>query len=289
MLPGAVAERLPDDVGAAVEHWVGPVLDVRDRSWPHGVTRVWRITTSSDVFWVKRHTQARKFQQESRAYSRVVPDLASLGHLVPQRVAEDARLRLLLLTDVAGSPAPEDDPSVHESAGRITAALHSLPFVDDDPMPIEAAIAVRVERWLEEARGFIDEATAARVREEVGDGSAFAGCTRAWCHRDWSPRNWLVDAQGRFGMIDFEHCSPDLPTVDMVKLSCDVWRRHPETEKAFFEGYGRTLDEAERDRLRRLLWLHAISTVAWAATHGDPSFERLGRALLVALGEGWRP
>jgi aminoglycoside/choline kinase family phosphotransferase len=284
-----VAERLPNDVGAAVEHWVGPVLEVRDRSWPHGVTRVWRITTSSDVFWVKRHTQMRKFLQESRAYTHVIPSLVQQGHRVPQRVAEDRQLRVLLLTDVAGHPAPEEDPLVHVRAGRITRALHTLPLIDEDPVPIHVAIQIRAERWLLEARGVIDEATAARVREEVGDGSAFLGCQRSWCHRDWSPRNWLLDGAGRFCMIDFEHCAPDLPTVDLVKLCYDVWRRHPETEQAFYEGYGHIPDDAERDRLRRLLWLHAISTVAWAAAHDDPSFERHGRGLLVALGEGWRP
>lgn len=293
-----MADRLPDDVGATVERWVGPVFEVRERSWPHQVTRVWQLWASDEVFWLKRHTQARKFAQESRAYDLVAPALARLGHLVPEKIAEEARARLLLLTDIPGRPAcdypgaghkGEEDPEVHRRAGVITRALHDLPLDEDDPVPLSEAIRHRADRWLKEAEPVLSPEIAARVREEVGDGSAFLGCRRVWCHRDWSPRNWIVAEDGRFGMIDFEHCNPDLSTVDLVKLCCDVWRRYPETEGAFYEGYGHTPDASERDRLRRLLWLHAISTISWATAHRDPSFERQGRGLLAALASGWRP
>lgn len=291
-------ERLPDEVGPAVERWVGPVYDVRDRSWPHHVTRVWRLVASGEVFWVKRHTQHRKFLQESRAYEQVVPALLSLGYRVPSLIAEDSVLRLFVLTDLPGHPAHEypgearlweTDLSVHRSAGQITRALHDLPLEGDDSVPMDEIIRARTERWIDEVRGVLDSEIESKVRAAVGDGSAFIGCQRVWCHRDWSPRNWIVDDACRVGMIDFENCAPDFAVQDLVKLCWDVWRRTPGAEAAFFEGYGRAPDAAERDRLHRLLWLHAISTIGWAVAHCDPSFERQGRALLEALRSGWRP
>lgn len=298
MLLAIVAERLPDNLGAIVERAAGPLFEVQERSWSHQVTRVWRIQTRAGIVWLKQHSQRRKFLQESRAYTHVAPALAAMGYLVPARLAEDSTSKTLVLTDLGGQLVRrepdheawlESDPALHYSAGQITRALHTLPLVDDDPLPSDTAIRYRADRWLEEAHDVLDSEEEARVCDAIGDGSAFSGMVRVWCHRDWSPRNWIADTDGRIGMIDFEHCCPDFALMDFVKLYCGVWQRHPHTERAFFEGYGRTLDPIERDRLRRLLWLHAISTISWAVAHRDPEFEGQGRTLLRALKAGWMP
>jgi aminoglycoside/choline kinase family phosphotransferase len=278
---------LPDDVRAEVERAIGPIREVADRSWPHGVTRVWQVR-GSEVWWVKQHTQVRKFRQEARAYAEVVPRLAAGGFRVPGQVARFDGLRVLVLSHLPGDPARADDLALYEQAGRILAALHELPLVDQDPVPIAAALRARVLRWIDEAGEVVDDRTIDRVAEQLEDVALFDGCRRAWCHRDFSPRNWLAQ-DGVLGLLDFEHCSPDLPLFDFVKLADDAWRRIPATRDAVLRGYGVPWSADDRERLRRLMWLHALGTVSWAATHGDPDYERHGRGLMTALAGGWRP
>jgi aminoglycoside/choline kinase family phosphotransferase len=288
VLPDGVVAALPEDVRATVERSAGSIRAIEDRSWPHGVTRVWRVH-AAEIVWVKQHTQERKFRQESRAYNHVVPALAAAGHRVPDRIAEDRELHVLVLTEVAGRPAPERDVAVHAQAGEFTEALHAIPLVDGDTMSVSDVIAARLTEWSAESRGLVDDATLARASAELSDPTVFADGRRTWCHRDWSPRNWLVDDTGRFGALDFEHCGPDLWLVDFLKLADGVWRGFPETRDAFFEGYGRRLDASDRDRVRRLMWLSALRSTSWAAEHGDPAYERHGRAVLAALAAGWEP
>jgi aminoglycoside/choline kinase family phosphotransferase len=276
---------VPDDVRAAVERHLGPISESEDRSWPHGVTRVWQVNRA---FWVKQHTQARKYAQETRAYDRVVPELAAAGFRVPSLLARVDGLRVLVLTHLGGAPADPLDVGLHEQAGRALAVLHELPLDDRDPVSIAAALRARVSRWVDEAAGVIDDRTVDRVVEQLDDAAIFAGCRRRWCHRDFSPRNWL-DERGALGLLDFEHCGPDLPLFDFVKLADDAWRRAPATKDALFRGYGHPLDPEDQERLRRILWLHALGTTAWAASHGDPAYEEHGRSLLAALEAGWTP
>ncbi|MEQ1566183.1 MAG: aminoglycoside phosphotransferase family protein, partial [Myxococcota bacterium] len=197
-------------------------------------------------------------------------------------------LRVLALTDLAGRPADLADPAVHHQAGAALAVLHGLPMTRHDPLSVADALRARLVRWIDEADGVLDDATVDRVAEKFADPALFAGCRRAWCHRDFSPRNWVEDG-GVFGLLDFEHCGPDLPLFDLVKLADDAWRRFPTTRDALFVGYGRRLSAEDAERLERLMWLHALSTTAWASTHGDAEYERHGRALLSALHAGWAP
>ena len=181
-------------------------------------------------------------------------------------------------------------PAVHFEAGRATAALHAIPLRDDDPLSPFEVLQARLAQWSEEAKGIVEDTIITRVGEELADPAVFDDCPRTWCHRDWSPRNWLVDDDGWFGLIDFEHCGPDLWLVDVLKLADDLWRRFPPTRDVFLAGYGRPLlGPADRDWLRRLMWLSALRTTTWAATHGDPIYERHGHALFSALASGWEP
>jgi Ser/Thr protein kinase RdoA (MazF antagonist) len=289
---------LPQELRALIEARVGRVGSVEDRSWAHGVSRVWRVDTPSGAVWVKQHTQPRKFDQESRAYRVVVPALAEAGIDVATALATDRDLRALVLTEVEGRTAAGDagvvaQAAVHRAAGAATRVLHALPLEDDDPLPLAQALQARFRRWAGEAEGVVAPALIARVGEAL-DPAAFAGAERCWCHRDWSPRNWLITAERGggpgFGMLDFEHCMPDLWLVDLVKLADSGWRRHPETRAAFLGGYGGAeLGREEADRLGRLMWLHALGTTVWGAAHGDREYEQHGRGLLAELAAGWQP
>jgi aminoglycoside/choline kinase family phosphotransferase len=278
---------LPDGLRAEVERAVGPIDEVLDRSWPHGVTRVWQVR-GRETWWIKQHTQPRKFDQEATAYERVVPELGRAGIRVPALLARIDGSRVLVLDHLPGDPARIDDVALHEQAGRALAVLHAIPLDPVDPVSVGDALRARLLRWVDEADGVVDDRTIDRVAEQLEDVSLFADCRRAWCHRDFSPRNWLTEG-GVLGLLDFEHCAPDLALFDLVKLADDAWRRFPATRDALFRGRGAPLSPDDAERLRRLMWLHALSTTAWAAHHGDPAYEQHGRGLLTALAGGWCP
>jgi Ser/Thr protein kinase RdoA (MazF antagonist) len=257
---------------------VGPITAVEDRSWPHGVTRVWRVEVGREVVWVKVHSQDRKYAQEDRAYSVVAPALATAGYRVPARIASDGSRRLVL-TDLPGDPARPDDVEIHRQAGAALAE----------------ALAARLQRWMTQGRGRVEEELLAEVAARFADPSTFVGVSgsgpgesrRRWCHRDWSARNWLVD-RGRIGILDFEHTGPDLWLFDLVRLYETSFVDRPAVEGAFFEGYG-PVPEGTGERLAQLLWLTELGTVVWSTAHADSEYLAIGRATLARLRAGWEP
>ncbi|MCA9490722.1 MAG: phosphotransferase [Myxococcales bacterium] len=261
-------------ISEALRDWFearhGGIVRAEDRSWSHGVTRVFELWTASEHLWLKQHTQARKFDQELSAYLQWVPVLAEAGERAPGLIDREPALRALVLTHLDGEPAPGDDPAIHRQAGAALAALHAAPFVDHDPLTVREAILARLERWSREAAGLVPAEVVARVNLEIGDAEVFAGARRVPCHRDFSPRNWLVH-EGRFGLLDFEHAAPDLRWVDVMKLADDTWRL-PGTRDAFLDAYGRGWSEVDAQRIERLSWLHALSTWVWSAAHDDAAY-----------------
>lgn len=248
----------------------GAIVAAEDRSWSHGVTRVYELWTATDHLWLKQHTQPRKFDQELSAYLQWVPVLAEAGVRVPGLVDREPVLRALVLTHLAGESAPGDDLAIQAQAGTALAALHGAPFVDHDPLTVREAVLARLERWTREAAGLVPAEVVARVNLELGDAEVFSGARRVPCHRDFSPRNWLVH-EGRFGLLDFEHAGPDLRWIDVMKLADDTWRLAG-TRDAFLDAYGRGWSEVDVQRIERLSWLHALSTWVWAAAHDDAAY-----------------
>jgi aminoglycoside phosphotransferase (APT) family kinase protein len=267
-------------VDEALRGWlegiVGPVQSVEDQSWPHRVTSIWRVVAGSEVVWVKRHTQPRKYAQEARAYDVVTPGLAAAGVRVPERIACDGD-STLVLTHLAGAPAPPDDLAVARQAGEALAALHGIAHEDLDPLPVGDALRSRLARWVEQAAGRVEPELVAECVAAFGDGPREAE-GRCWCHRDYSPRNWVVDG-GRLGLLDFEHSGPDWWLMDLVKLD-EVCFEHRGVEEAFYAAYGRRPADGA---LERLLWMTELGTVVWGVTHGDPEYEGIGRRTLARL------
>ena len=267
----------------ATEGWAREVAWLRatlgpnqrtDCSSGHSDTSVWKVEADGGRWWLKIHRSPRKYAQEHRALTGVVRWLAHRGHRVPVLTRASESMRLLLLTDVPGGGTA--DPT---QAGAFLADLHRAP-VPEDPLPLSRALPARAQRWCTSARGLVDDHLLAHALGLFMEPGCFEGLERVVCHRDFSPRNWLFDAEGRLGVIDFEHCGPDLWLVDLLRFQpCS----------AFFDGYGRRLVDRERDVLERLRWLHAIATVTWARKHGDALFERHGLALLHKAMDGLHP
>lgn len=276
------------EVQERVEGWLGKVITAEDRSWPHGVTSVVRATTATGTAFVKIHTQARKFDQERRAYLEWAPALAASGVLVATLLGDDAALRVLVLSDLGGAAPDPSDPRAHAAAGEALRVLHGLPWCDPDALPVGDAVLARLARWQGEARGLVPDDVVERVAGEVQRAAAaFDGGRRVPCHRDFSPRNWMI-RDGRFGLIDFEHAAPDIRWVDFVRLAEDAWR-HPGTRKAFVSAYGRPWSEQDAVRFSGLVWLHALSTWVWAAHHRDAAYEAQARELFARLAAGYQP
>ena len=125
-----------------------------------------------------------------------------------------------------------------------------------------------------EARGLIDRACA------HGPVSAVP------CHRDFSPRNWLLQRTGtgiRLGVIDWERGGPDVWLQDVQRMAYDHWHRKPRLRDAFFEGYGRTPTETERLQLDAICMVGAISSIAWADAHNDPTFAAVSRDIIARV------
>lgn len=262
---------MDDATRALIERAVGPIRAIEDRSWPERLTTVWRVEAGGEIVWVKQHRAPRKHAQELRAYRDLVPRLAAAGLRVPALVASDG---VLVLSHVPGEPARDDDPALHHQAGEALRILHDLPLADDDPVPVRAALRARLDRWLADARGQVEDALLAQVVRGFGAGMDGARC---WCHRDYQARNWLCDA-GRLGIIDFERAAPDLPPFDFAKLA-EV--ASPEAYAALVAGYGRD----PGPDLARVLWLTGLSTIVWSRRHGDAAYEAVGRRLLARLAE----
>lgn len=253
-----------------------------DRSWSHGESEVWELSGQRTVF-VKRHRSRRKHQQELRAYQDWLPALPAGAH--PRLLAHAPGV--LVIEGLSGGllqDLPPDDPrlpGLYEQAGRWLHRLHTLPFEDDDPLPVPEALRRRMKGWVRRAAGSIDPQLLAEVERPVHT-DVFAGVLRVRCHRDFSPRNLLVDGDA-LAVIDLEHARPDVALVDLVKLYTEPFVGRPDLQEAFHRGYGRPLSARERLQLDVLIGLYGIGTVVWARDHGDPAFEAHGRRMLDGL------
>lgn len=236
-------------------------------------SRVWRVERAGATAILKAHQSAGKYRRERDALRRFAPH-----PWAPRLLAADDATRRLLIEDRPGRPG--DTPADFRRAGEVLAALHALP-APPDPLPLRDAIERRLAAALRHAEPHLPPATRAAVAARVGDGAAFEGVERVWCHRDFAPRNWLVcDA---FTLIDYEHTAPDDPLADLVRLYDGPLVDHPDREAAFWQGYGGALTPTTRDRLDRLLALHALATATWGRRHRDSHFICRGDALLARL------
>jgi hypothetical protein len=207
---------------------------------------------------------------------------------VPALLASDRRSLGLALSAAPGerlslgTPEALSSLAAHAAAGRFLRTLHQLPAVDDDPVPLVAAVAARLEAWHARARDLLSPAERDALQQLAARTDAFAGVRRVPCHRDFTPDNWLL-AGDALHILDFEHARLDAPEADLVKLSADTWSGRSDLAGAFLAGHG-SLDTDADARLDVLLALHAVATLAWAERHADPDFRALGcRALAVAL------
>ena len=240
------------------------------------------------VAWEKRHHSLAAFRREWEAYQALTP---TLSPWLVTLLSADPKARMLRLAPAPGRPCAEPgEPWVHRAAGRFRAALDTVPYTDDDPLPLDVALGRRFAHWMKGARA-LEVLTAAREQEltrrfaEMAPAADALG-PRVHCHRDFGPWNWFVrppDEQapdGRLTVLDLGQARPDTWLADVVKLHAGPWRKNPALREAFFAGYGRGLSQTEEEALAACTLLHGLATLTWGARHGDSARVEEGWGIL---------
>jgi aminoglycoside phosphotransferase (APT) family kinase protein len=219
---------------------------------------------------------------------RMLGMLAARGLAVPILLGGFDDTPALVTVWVEGASADPADVSAQRRAGAWLARLHELPVepTEADAMPWAEALPRRRDAWLQRGRGRLSDQRLTAIASRLDDSTLTAIASRlperVWCHRDFEPRNWRLETRtGLLRVLDFGQARPDAWLLDLVKLAEGAWAEHPPARAAFFEGYGRTLDEAERHALARLGLLHGLQTCTWGHEHSDVGLTALGETIIA--------
>ena len=79
-------------------------------------------------------------------------------------------------------------------------------------------------------------------------------------------------------VIDFGRAAMRPALTDFARLAVQDFRRNPNLETAFLDGYG--TDPRETDAWRRTQVREAVATAAWAHRVGAGSFEAQGHRMI---------
>ncbi len=273
-------ERILEAAAAAL----GACVVVDDLSWPHGESVVVGLQTRDGAEYVgKCHSQPSKFAAELDAYKRWAP---ALGPCAPQLVAADDAAHVLVLSRLRAHHLTIDqavaDTDVSAQAGELLRRWHEA-----QPGVVISGYAsrqrARVEQWISRASpGLLTDAEQAFARSQVLVFDRQADPIGVPCHRDWQPRNWLIDDAGILSVIDFEHARVGPWHDDLHRLWWNEWRNRQAVPAAFFEGYGRAMNDDERAALIAASSIGHLCTVVWSDERGDDVFAEFGRRSLHA-------
>lgn len=275
----------PAVVFARANDVLGPLEFVADRSWPHGVSTVIEVRSSGGrTMIVKSPADVAKFDAEQYAYRHWAPALE--GH-VPELVQADRDLRLLVLSKVPGHVGDTSEGTFRE-AGRL---LRLLQDTEPATKVLDFAVACRVRfgTWVARARPDLLRATEVGfVAERLDELADYPDPVAVPCHRDWQPRNWLTDENGTVSVIDFGNARVGYWFQDFERMWWNEWRNVPDRGRAFFNGFGSTLDAVARAQLRATSALWLLTTIVWSDEVGDDAFGDHARRSLQDAMDGAR-
>ena len=269
----AAVHVLPADLESLAERHLGPSTLVADLSWPYEGSEVYRVRDACGVDHIVKRLINDQF------YAREAAGHAWARALGPGRGARleaaDPVLRAVIVTFLPGEPMtgviPADrEIAAYRQAGHLLALLHQA----EPPMPDTAVLDRLVGRSEQQLAKAARELTgrqrdlARRAATLLAD---LAPELRAVpTHGDFQPRNLLLDpASGTVAVIDFEKTALAPPVRDLVRLEGGVFARRAKTRAAFYDGYGRELEPAERRALRAWVILDSVSALAWGIPNTD--------------------
>ncbi|MEE9391686.1 MAG: aminoglycoside phosphotransferase family protein [Planctomycetota bacterium] len=262
--------------------------------------RIWRVQGPRGQAVLKLCSSARAYSQECEAHDRWADRYCDTRDLSLARIlgrtdfgeGEGALSQRALLFEWVPGRALTDEMAHNEEffrrAGRALSILHNkFNLPQGTALVNDLDLAEALEARAESLRDFVCASEAAAETKKqllswLENWSSFRGRPRVFCHRDYEPRNWILDLEGRFWVVDFEHARFDDWLSDLLRLREGIFFERPKIEAAFLAGHGKDLAGDDLLCLRRWEILHALQTISWAQRYGDSRFERRAYRLLNA-------
>lgn len=281
--------RLASDAEALdrVHRTLGPVEVVDAHDGSRKTSRVLHVVTRGEEHAiVKWHRDAAVYRREAEGLQQAA---AALGGDAPRIVTTDEGLRLIVVSrllgnPVAGTPA-EHDPMTHYRAGELLRRLH-----DSVPSPVHTRfgplIVSEFERWAARADdlwGERGEAERHRLRTLVADALDLPALPHVPAHRQFHPAHWIADPGEHVRVIDFSDSQFEPWSVDLLWLAGGPWRDAPVLGNAFFEGYGRRLDQTDLIVLTAATAVRGLELLVRGEARGHAAEKHAGRAMLDRL------
>jgi hypothetical protein len=267
-----------------IDDWLPGAVLVRDYSWGLVGTTVLQVEHGLDRLVVKAgDAHDHHIARELRAHLHWLTPLTSTGHAGRLR-QYDGEAKVLVTEFVAGELVlghpSVDEPDTYRQAGVLLARFHCQTSVPDPGY--EARENAKSLGWLEKSHR-IAPGVAQQLRAEISSWPTPASVLVP-THGDWQPRNWVIDREV-VRVIDFGRADLRPAATDLARLAAQEFRRDPQLEAAFFDGYG--ADPRERRAWHRTRVREAIGTAVWAYLVGDTAFEAQGHRMIAeALDRG---
>ncbi len=278
MIPGL--RHLSPRQRALLGQWLPGASIEKDHSWGLVNTTVLEVLHAKSRFIVKAGgDDDHHVERELYAHRHWLLPWTSRGR-APALEHGDAEAKLLVTRYLPGQLVlgsdRSDDPSAFQQAGELLALFHAQAAATDHDYEMrenEKALA-----WLSGPHR-ITAPVVARLRAQIAAWPT-PPATLTPTHGDWQPRNWLI-RDGIVSVIDFGRAAMRPALTDFARLAAQDFRRNPNLEAAFLDGYGpdpRTPDTWYRTRVRE-----AIGTACWARRVGSESFEAQGHQMIAEV------
>ena len=263
---------------ALLDQWLPGASVERDHSWGLVQTTVLEITHGGSRFIVKAGGgDDHHIERELYAHLHWLLPWTSRGR-APTLEHADAEAKLLVTRYLPGQLVlgsdHGDDPFTFRQAGELLALFHAQAVVTDDDY--EGRENEKALAWLSGPHR-IAPSVAALLGARIAAWPT-PPATLTPTHGDWQPRNWLIH-NDIVSVIDFGRAAMRPALADFARLAVQDFRRDPNLEAAFLDGYGS--DPRERDSWYRTRVREAIGTAAWARQVGDESFEAQGHQMIA--------
>lgn len=280
---------LSPELRGQVEQSVGPAHFALAHRWARNSSEVWRVSGPWGVYALKLYNGQGKYEQERKAYRDWLPRAENLSGMTPSLIAEfPEQPPALLLSWVTGQMFTEihfasasDELFVFHAAGLLLARLHDIEVNITAARSHAAFVREKIVRRSHALRGELADSVLDWALR-IANGPGWEQMRLGYCHRDFSPRNWLIDTRVQpfqVSLIDFEHSAVDFCAMDVMKLWDGPFIGHRDRRRAFYAGYGRTVEDDARS-VALLAPAHGLAIVNWSLEFSRADYLAHGKEFL---------